>query len=76
MMRISSVIDAGTVISNREVEVLRMISFEHTTNEIAHILFISPHTVVSHRKNMMSKMNVSNTAGLIRKGFEMGILNC
>ena len=61
-------------ISKREKEVLRLIAHEYTTNEIAGRLFISAHTVVSHRKNLLLKMDVKNVAGLVRKGFESGYL--
>jgi len=52
-----------------------LVAQEHSTPEIATKLFISHHTVISHRKNLMSKMGVKNTAGLVRVGFEIGILN-
>ena len=58
----------------REVEVLGLISLEYTSKEIASILCISNHTALSHRKNLIEKLGVRNTAGLIRKSFEMGYL--
>ncbi len=61
-------------ISDREAEVLFLIAREYTINEIATQLFISHHTAISHRKNMMQKWAVRNTAGLIRRGFELGVL--
>ncbi len=61
-------------ITNREKEVLRLIAAEYTTKEIAHELFLSTHTVVSHRKNILHKMEVRNVAGMVRKGFERGLL--
>ncbi len=61
-------------ISKRELEVLRLLAFEHNTKEIAQQLFISNHTVISHRKNLLLKMGVRNTAGLVRRGFELGHL--
>lgn len=63
------------VLSIREREVLHLIANEYSTKEIASKLYISVHTAISHRKNMMSKLNVRNTAGLVRKGFEVGILS-
>jgi len=51
-----------------------MVSMEHTTKEIADALYISTHTVISHRKNLMIKLDVKNTAGLVRRGFEYGLL--
>lgn len=61
-------------ISNREMEVLQLIADEYTSEEIAKRLFISAHTVLSHRKRMMCKLDVKNTAGLIRRAFEIGFL--
>jgi len=62
-------------ISSREAEILELISLEYTINEIAKLLFLSPHTIVTHRKNMMRKLDVRNSAGMIRKAFELGILS-
>lgn len=63
------------VITSREREILNLLSHEFSTKEIAKKLFISDYTVNTHRKNLMIKMRVKNTAGLIRKGFEYGFLN-
>jgi len=60
--------------TERELEVLNLIAYEHTTKEIASKLFITPDTVNSHRKNLISKLQVRNTAGLIRTSIERGIL--
>jgi len=62
-------------ISTREKEVLEKISFGLTTKEIASSLYLSPHTIEQHRKNLLLKMDVKNTAGLVRKGFESGFLS-
>lgn len=62
------------VLSSREKEVLNLISLEYTSKEIACILCISPHTAVSHRKNLLEKFKVRNMAGLVRRGFELGFL--
>lgn len=61
-------------ISPREAEVLKLIADEYTTKEIAAELFISFQTVLSHRKNLLFKLEVKNTAGLIRRSFECGIM--
>ncbi len=61
-------------ISPREQEILHLIAYEHNSREIAQELYISQHTVLSHRKNLMAKMDVKNTAGLVRKAFEYGYL--
>lgn len=53
-------------LTRREKDVLCGIVDELTTVEIAKDLNISPHTVESHRKNLLSKLGVRNTAGLVR----------
>lgn len=63
-----------TQISKRENEVLHMIAHEQSTKEIAQKLFVSYETVHSHRKNLLRKLNVKNTAGLVRVAFERGYL--
>lgn len=66
---------ASIKLSDRESEVLRLISHEYTTKQIAHTLYLSPHTVDTHKKNLKIKLDVKNTAGMVRRGFEIGILN-
>ena len=61
-------------ISRREKEVLQLIIEEHTTQEIANELFISLKTVESHRSNLLAKLNVRNTAGLVRTAIENKLL--
>ncbi len=60
-------------LSKRELEVLKEIVNELTTKEIAEKLFISQHTVESNRKNMISKLGVRNTAGLVKYAIEKGL---
>jgi len=61
-------------ITAREREVLRLISYEYTSKEIASSLYLSTHTVDSHKKNLKLKLDVKNTAGLVRRSFELGLL--
>lgn len=65
---------ATSPITSREREVLNLIAYEHTVAQIAELLNISHHTVNSHRKNLMAKLNARNSAGLIRRAYEDGIL--
>ncbi len=53
-------------ISKREREILRMICEEKTSVEIAQDLFISEHTVLTHRKNLLKKVGAKNTVGLVK----------
>jgi len=54
------------IISRREKEVLKLIADGLTSPQIALNLFISLHTVDTHRKNLLAKFEVNNTAGLIK----------
>lgn len=58
--------DNDLQLTKREIEILRLIASEMTNQEIADKLFISPRTVHSHRRNLMQKVGVKNTAGLVR----------
>jgi len=62
-------------LTEREIEILRLIGRELSSQEIADKLFISFHTVESHRANLMSKAGVKNTAGLIRWATENDFLD-
>lgn len=53
-------------LSPREKEVLQLIAEEHTSAEIARLLFVSEKTVEKHRASLMEKLNVRNLAGLVR----------
>ncbi|MAN29529.1 MULTISPECIES: response regulator transcription factor [Mesonia] len=57
-------------LTQREKEVLQLIAKEHTTQEIADILFLSKHTIESYRKNLINKLEVRNLAGLTRYAIE------
>lgn len=62
------------LLTSRETEVLSLIAKEYTNHEIAERLFISPHTVVSHRRNLLQKLNAKNTAGLVRYASRYGLI--
>ena len=52
-------------LTERELDVLKLICAEHTNQEIAEQLFISKRTVEGHRQNIMDKIGAKNTVGLI-----------
>lgn len=62
-------------LTNREKEVLKLIAEENTTQEIADTLFLSKHTIESYRKNLISKLQVKNLAGLTKQAIKMGLLD-
>lgn len=61
-------------LTRRESEVLKLISEEMTSQEIAEKLFISPKTVETHRLNLLQKLGVRNTAGLVKEALHQGLL--
>lgn len=52
-------------ISEREVEIIKLIAEGFINKEIADKLFLSTHTVNTHRKNIMAKLGVSNATGIV-----------
>lgn len=66
--------DEDSSISKREKDILRYISNGFTNSEIAEKLFISAHTVATHRRNLLQKINAKNTAALVRYASKHGLL--
>lgn len=62
-------------VSAREFEVLQLIAHEYSTQEIADTLHVSFDTALTHRKNLLKKLQVKNAAGLVRVAFEHGYLS-
>ena len=63
--------NVSQILTRREREILRLITEEHTNMEIATKLNISIRTVETHRFSLLQKLNVKNTAGLVRSAIEM-----
>ena len=62
-------------ITTRELEVLSLITKEFTNDEISKKLIISKRTVESHRKNIISKFGLRNTAGLVHYAVKNGLVD-
>lgn len=61
-------------LTRREVEIIKMVGSELTSKEIGHQLSISEFTVNTHRKNILRKLELRNTAGLLNFAKQHGIL--
>ncbi|MBL0316656.1 MAG: response regulator transcription factor [Flavobacteriales bacterium] len=72
--RLTFVREGAPVLTRREIEVLKLISDGLTNKEIAEKLFVSVSTVDSHRKNLLTKFQVLNTAALISAATRNGQL--
>lgn len=73
--RIEKQVSNLTELSSREKEILVLIAHEYNTAEIAEKTFISLNTVNTHRRNLLSKLNAKNTAGLVKYAVENGLVD-
>lgn len=64
----------GTILTNREREILKLIYCNYTSQEIAEKLFLSKRTVDSHRLNLLLKLEVKNTGALVKKAIDLGLI--
>lgn len=60
----------GVELTEREVDIIKLIAKGYTNKEVADQLNISAHTVNTHRKNIMAKLNIKNVAGLVVYAFQ------
>jgi DNA-binding NarL/FixJ family response regulator len=60
----SNQIEETSDLSDREIDVLKLVAKGKSNKEMADMLFISTHTVISHRKNIIRKLNIKSVAGL------------
>ena len=65
----------AVALSRREKEILTLIADGLTNSRIAEMLFLSSHTITTHRKNIMSKLGVKNTAGIVMYAVKSGIVS-
>jgi DNA-binding NarL/FixJ family response regulator len=65
---------AQPILSRRELEVLQFIATDITSQEIADKMFISKRTVDNHRLSLMMKLGVKNSAALVKKGIQLGLI--
>lgn len=61
-------------LSQREREVLKLIAEGYSSNEIAHMLFISVKTVLGHRANIMEKLDIHNRTELVKYAICKGLI--
>lgn len=62
-------------LSKREKEIVGMICDQLTNDQIAKQLFLSKRTIDNHRQNILNKLGMVNTAGLVRFAVEHGLVN-
>jgi two-component system response regulator NreC len=64
-----------TALSERELEVLRLLALGYTNAEIAEQMYISPRTVETHRANLQSKLGTTGRPELVRYALEHGVIH-
>jgi DNA-binding NarL/FixJ family response regulator len=64
----------SNLLTEREIEILKLISLEFSGKEIGEKLFISAYTVETHRKNLIKKLNVKNTIGLVKYALKNNLI--
>ena len=62
-------------ITKREQEIIKLIAQELTNDQIARKLNNSPMTIITHRKNLLRKLGVKNTAGLVKYAVQHGLVD-
>lgn len=62
------------VLSKRELEILKYISSNMTSAQIADMLYVSKRTIDFHRMNLLIKLDVSNAASLVKKAVALGLI--
>lgn len=65
----------GVKLSDREIEIVQLIADGFGNKQIADKLFLSIHTITTHRKNIMSKIGVNNTASLLMFALQQNLIN-
>ena len=61
-------------LTNREIEIIRLIEKEYSNKKIADTLFLSERTVETHRKNIFRKTKTSSLIGLIKYAYERKLI--
>ena len=71
----SNIMIENPILSPREIEIITLIASEYSGKEISEKLFISSHTVETHRKNIMKKLHIKSTVGLAKYAFKNNLTN-
>jgi two-component system response regulator NreC len=74
MIKSGKNIDEFSRLTNREMEILQLIAEGNTSKKIAENLYISVKTVENHRANIKNRINIYDTAGLVRYAIKIGLI--
>jgi len=62
-------------VSKREIEVLQLVSEGLTVKEIASLLYLSTHTIISHKQNLLEKFDARNSVDLTVKAIRFRVIS-
>jgi DNA-binding NarL/FixJ family response regulator len=65
---------SATELSARETEIVRLVAEGYSSKDIAKMLFLSPHTVHTHRKNILRKLGIGSTSELVLYAVNTGLV--
>ncbi|MBW2569728.1 MAG: response regulator transcription factor [Deltaproteobacteria bacterium] len=74
-LRSASSLASGSPLTDREREVLQLIAEGKTGKDIAEMLFVSPATIDTHRRNIMRKLSIHTIAGLVKYAIQNKIIS-
>jgi DNA-binding NarL/FixJ family response regulator len=66
---------SGVLLTDREIQIVKLISQEYNSKEISEELFVSAHTIDTHRKNIMKKLGVKNTIGIVKYALKNNLIS-
>ena len=75
MVKSGKKVDEFSRLTNREREILQLIAEGFTSKQIGEMLYISDKTVENHRANIMGKLDIHDTAGLVRYAVRIGLVD-
>ena len=61
-------------LTNTEYLIVQLIAYEYTTQQMSEMLYVSIHTIETHRANILEKLEAKNVAGLVRIAIESDLL--
>lgn len=64
----------NTTLTKKELEVLRLLAAGHNTKKTAEILHVSPITIITHKRNLMQKLNLHSVVGLVKYAYDNSLI--
>lgn len=62
------------ILTNKELEIIRLIAAGHKTKNVAEMLFVSPITIMTHKRNIMRKLKLHSVAELVKYVYENNLI--